>query len=143
MFPCRIVAIGLLLLLQGPALLVQEVAWVRMLVTYSQQRGLKRGVVETFDGKHPCPLCAKAASIRKQERQTPPAEQAPVARRLLLSWGEMQPCPVLRAPPSPEEHGSISRVPPWESSDLGRAADPPLLPPPESGQERSSLQSVG
>ena len=54
--------------MQGPAMLVQEVAWAKMLVTYTQERGLKRGVIETFDGKHPCDLCNKAAEMRQQEQ---------------------------------------------------------------------------
>jgi hypothetical protein len=71
-------AIALILLMQGPAMLVQEVAWVKMLVSYTQERGLKRGVIETFDGKHPCKLCKKAAEIRQQEQPQDPAEkQAP------------------------------------------------------------------
>ena len=86
-FP-RIVVPALLLLMQGPAMLVQELAWVRMLVTYSQDRGLARGVVETFDGEHPCPMCAKAAKLRQEEQKKDSSGQIPPSLKR-LAWMEM------------------------------------------------------
>ena len=88
--PClrRFTALCLILMMQGPAVMMQEVAWAKMLVTYTQQRGLKRGVIETFDGKHPCSLCKKAGEIRKSENPNNPAEK-PIASLKRLSWAEM------------------------------------------------------
>ena len=40
--------------------LIQVVAWVCMLVRYSFQHGIQRGVEMTFGGDHPCALCGMA-----------------------------------------------------------------------------------
>ena len=94
----QFVVICLILLMQGPAMLVQEVGWVRMLVTYTQERGLKRGVIETFDGKHPCKLCAKAAQIRKSREKQEPSERLPGTALIRLSWAEMVPAVMMNLP---------------------------------------------
>jgi hypothetical protein len=85
----RICVASLVLLMQGPAMLTQEVAWVGMLVSYTRDRGLARGVVETFDGNHPCAMCAKASKMRENEGEKEPAERNPGTKRLLLAWAEM------------------------------------------------------
>lgn len=36
----KLVGIALVLAMQGPAMLVQEVAWLKMLISYIQERGL-------------------------------------------------------------------------------------------------------
>jgi len=36
---------------------LQSIAWVGMLISYSQSNSVAVAVSETFDGKHPCPLC--------------------------------------------------------------------------------------
>jgi hypothetical protein len=43
----------------------QSVAWVGMVITYSQGAPLKEALVKTFDGKHPCLLCKQIAQERK------------------------------------------------------------------------------
>jgi len=127
----RITAVSLLLLLQGPAMLVQEVAWTSMLVKYSRDKGLSRGVVETFDGKHPCPLCRKAQEIRKKEQQKSPDTPVPPNRRLAMSWGEMlAPGPLVLQPPGGTTVGFP--VPAWVSRWTLRNGGPPPHPPPES-----------
>lgn len=86
----RICAVGLILLMQGPVILIQEIAWAGMLVTYTRDRGLVRGVTETFDGDHPCPLCHQVAKMKKDETDGKPAEQRrEEAMRLRLKWVEM------------------------------------------------------
>jgi hypothetical protein len=129
----RLTAIALILLMQGPAMLVQEVAWMKMLVDYTQERGLKRGVIETFDGDHPCKLCKKAAEIRQQEQPQDPAEkQAPPAKRFRFAWAEMIVSNLLKMP---EIAGHDISVPIIACivRDSGRSADAPLSPPPELG----------
>ena len=85
----RICVAGLVLLMQGPAMLTQEVAWVGMLVSYTRDRGLARGVMETFDGNHPCAMCVKASKMRENDGEKEPTERNPDTKRMLLAWAEM------------------------------------------------------
>ena len=128
----RLVAVSLILLMQGPALLVQEVAWAKMLVTYTQERGLKRGVLETFDGKHPCKMCAKAAELRKSEGQGDPRNSPQEKKSLRLSWGEMVPAKWLDVPK--DAATDVVTISMSESSGIpGRGKESPTLPPPKLG----------
>ena len=128
----RYLTLAIILLMQGPALLVQEVAWVKMLVTYSQERGLKRGVRETFDGKHPCKMCAKAVELRKSEGQGDPRNLPPEKKSQRLSWGEMVPAKWLDVPQnSATDVVTISAA--GTSGIPGRGKESPSLPPPKLG----------
>ena len=82
----RLLAIALILLMQGPAMLLQEIAWANMLVDYTRERGLKDGVVATFDGEHPCELCLKAQAIREDERKQESPERPGSELRLRMAW---------------------------------------------------------
>jgi hypothetical protein len=129
----RLTAIALILLMQGPALMVQELAWAKMLVSYTQERGLKRGVFETFDGAHPCELCKKAAEIRQQEQPRDPEEkQAPPAQRFRFAWAEMIASDLLKMP-APSSREIAVPMTAWLAGDSGRGADAPFSPPPELG----------
>jgi len=129
----KLTAIALILLMQGPAMLVQEVAWVKMLASYTQERGLKRGVIETFDGSHPCELCNKAAELRQQEQPKDPAEkQAPPAQRLRFAWAEMIASDLLKIPAPMGRDIALPLIACF-ARDSGRGADAPLSPPPELG----------
>jgi hypothetical protein len=59
--------------------LLQTVAWVGMLVSYSQDASLKEAMAETFDGKHPCALCKEIAKAKRSERKS----QCPAPERKL------------------------------------------------------------
>lgn len=126
----KLLAIALVLLMQGPAMLVQEVAWVSMLVTYTQERGLKRGVIETFDGEHPCELCNKAVQIHQQEQAPEPSEKPMLQRGSRLVWAEMVVSEMLRMPSIAGEEISVSRIS-LITRDAGKGADAPDSPPPE------------
>lgn len=63
-----LVALGCLHLLGGPVAILQSLAWAGMLVCYSAEDGLVRGVVDTFSGERPCALCLK---VREMDRKTP------------------------------------------------------------------------
>ena len=56
-------------------MLLQSVAWVGMMVSYSQNASFTEAVSKTFDGKHSCCLCKLIrqgkASEKKQELQKP------------------------------------------------------------------------
>lgn len=48
----------------------QSVAWVGMVVTYSQEGTLTEALVKTFDGKHPCSLCNQIAQAQKSQKKS-------------------------------------------------------------------------
>ena len=120
----RLLAVVLLLLLQGPALLVQEVAWAGMLVNYSRENGLARGVVETFDGSRPCPLCRAAEKLRKE---TTPEKDRPEPPR--MTWGYLLPSALFGiVHPAPD---TTRRA--WRPAAIAMASgrrDAPPVPPP-------------
>ncbi|HSP44143.1 MAG TPA: hypothetical protein VLO11_14810 [Luteolibacter sp.] len=126
----KLAALALFLVMPGPAVLVQQAAWVNMLVSYTQERGLKRGVIETFDGNHPCGLCKAAESIREQRDDTEePA--APQEVRPNLAWGPMM-VPAKTTAPRP----TCRELPPphtaWHRHGAGCGAESPDTPPPEA-----------
>ena len=49
---------------------LQTVAWAGMIVSYSEKAPLKTALAETFDGKHPCPLCKAIAAGKKSEKKS-------------------------------------------------------------------------
>lgn len=58
---------------QWPVL--QSVAWLNMIVSYTKESGLSEGISKTFDGKHPCKLCkfvseGKSAEKKKSQGQS-------------------------------------------------------------------------
>lgn len=126
----RIGAVGLILLLQGPALLTQEIAWAGMLVTYTRDRGLTRGVVETFDGDHPCAMCLKAAKLKKNEAGGGPAEKRrEEAMRSRLAWAEMVP-PKWQRFRNPVAVDVSMEKPVGLFATAGRGREAPVSPPP-------------
>lgn len=134
MFPFRVIlrkslVILLALLMQGPALLVQEVAWINMLVTYTQNKGLRQGVAETFDGAHPCELCKAAEKMRREENR--PKESQPVRKiRENLVWGAMiVPAGRFRTPPPGDSDLDMNHVLHREEN-RGQHVDGPEPPPP-------------
>jgi hypothetical protein len=48
----------------------QSVAWVGMVITYSQKGTLTQAIVKTFDGKHPCSLCNQIAKAQKSQKKS-------------------------------------------------------------------------
>jgi len=126
----RICAVGLILLLQGPVILTQEIAWAGMLVTYTRDRGLARGVAETFDGEHPCAMCHKAAKMKNDETGGKPAEQRrDEAMRLRLKWAEMLP-PKWQRLRNPVAVDVSMEKPVGLFAAAGRGREAPLPPPP-------------
>jgi hypothetical protein len=49
--------------------LLQTVAWTGMLADNLCTHSVKEAVAETFDGKHPCPLCKAIAAGKKSEKK--------------------------------------------------------------------------
>jgi hypothetical protein len=97
-----------------------------MLRDYTAEKGLAQGLMETFDGEHPCAMCGKIAKAREQEEQKIPLTQnknESLSKWLTLSpatdipdagWTDIE--PALRAA---ESEGNAS----------SRRGKPPLPPP--------------
>lgn len=49
----------------------QSVAWMGMVITYSEHTSLADALVKTFDGKHPCALCRQIAKERQSDKKSP------------------------------------------------------------------------
>lgn len=68
-FRTAVVAVALIFSigLQWP--LLQSIAWVNMIVTYSQVDGFETAVAKTFSGKHPCKICHVVKAGQEAEQQ--------------------------------------------------------------------------
>lgn len=62
--------VALFFALGGHWVVLQSVAWGRMIVEYSQQSSVKEAVVKTFDGQHPCDLCTTLSKAREKEKKS-------------------------------------------------------------------------
>jgi hypothetical protein len=98
-FTSVLIVLSLLGGLEAPAVALQSYAWASMLV-----RGLRAGasastLAETFDGRHPCALCLRAARAGASQCLRaafspakpdffPPRRRAPLAAR---GRGDMRP----------------------------------------------------
>ena len=62
---------------------LQSVAWVSMVVSYSQDAPLNEAVAKTLDGKHPCSLCKQIAQGKRSERKS---EFPPTGKKFEFSY---------------------------------------------------------
>lgn len=62
---------------------LQSVAWSGMIVSYSAKSGILKGVEQTFDGDHPCPMCKAIKKVRESESRSTDA-LAPIQRSVEL-----------------------------------------------------------
>ncbi len=53
----------------GHWMALQSVAWAGMVLANIQHGNLSHALEQTFDGKHPCPLCKTIEKGRKSEKQ--------------------------------------------------------------------------
>jgi len=56
-------------MLDGHWLVLQSVAWTRMVVNFSRHDSLATAVSKTLDGDHLCPMCRKIMAARQREEQ--------------------------------------------------------------------------
>ena len=61
--------VTLIFALGGHWTILQSVAWVTMVASYSQTAPLKAALVKTFDGEHPCSICKFVATGKKSEQK--------------------------------------------------------------------------
>ena len=98
--------------------LLQSVAWVGMIVDYSQNAPLTEALAKTFDGNHPCRLCQEIAKGKRSEKKT---ECVSVGKKLEFLYPSE--AFVFSAPShSWEVH--------WPESTLRSALRLPPVPPP-------------
>jgi hypothetical protein len=101
-----------------------------MLVTYTRDRGLARGVVETFDGEHPCPMCEMAARMKQEESRGNPTEpRREETNRDRLAWAPML-APAWLRWRSPPGVDFFSAKPVGPLAIAGRGREAPAPPPP-------------
>jgi hypothetical protein len=103
-------------------ILLQSVAWVGMVITYSQQTSLDQALAKTFDGKHPCRLCKAVQEGKQSEQQQ---ERLKVEHKLDFLCAAIVPW---FYPPAME----LPSVRP--SLPLRECLHPPPVPPPRSLQ---------
>ena len=60
----------------GHLVVVQSIAWVNMIVEYSQTSGLADAVVMTFNGSSPCKLCKAVDAGQKEQSKIPVSVKA-------------------------------------------------------------------
>ena len=65
----RLAVVTLTFALGGHWAILQSVAWVTMVASYSQTAPFKAALVKTFDGEHPCSICKFVANGKKSEQK--------------------------------------------------------------------------
>lgn len=55
----------------GHWIVLQSVAWGKMLVQYSQENGFFQGAEKTFSGEHPCSMCHQVQKEVQKENSDP------------------------------------------------------------------------
>lgn len=79
--PRWFLVIALLISMGLPWACLQSVAWVNMVVSYSQETSFIEALGMTFDGRHPCKIC-KAVTQREKKTQSTVAK----TEKQKLSW---------------------------------------------------------
>ncbi|ODU23822.1 MAG: hypothetical protein ABS95_03025 [Verrucomicrobia bacterium SCN 57-15] len=97
---------------------LQSVAWVGMVVSYSQDATIGEALAKTFDGKHPCKLC-KAVQEGKQSEKKQDALKVEGKKEFCFDSKISIPCP-------PSAFTLLSAP---SDSALSRTEPPPVPPP--------------
>ena len=64
-----LIVTSLILAIGGHWAILQSVAWVGMVVNYSESFPIQEALVKTFDGKHPCKICKVVREGKKSEQR--------------------------------------------------------------------------
>ena len=129
LFQLLIVVCGCLHLTGGPYALVQSYAWISMIIQYSKDDGLAKGVKDTFSGERPCHLCKKIDSVKKDESKQPLSKDIDLSAFAKLRTECLAQEIICLKPPRHVEHqqpmilGSTTWMSSWHES--------PVSPPPE------------
>ncbi len=79
---------------------LQSVAWVGMVVNYSQFGPLTEALAKTFDGKHPCSLCKLVDAGKQTEQKQELQKTSAKVEYFFVSSAVMLHAPVLDALPA-------------------------------------------
>ena len=123
---CAACALAVVLLFGGPWSLLQTIAWVRMVVVYSQQGSLTSALAKTFDGRHPCALCLQVRHGEQEDQQNnhqTPREKTEKMTELV--WD----APSIAVPPAPTV---FVEVPLPSPASYFHGLDSPPTPPPRA-----------
>jgi len=110
-------------MLGGHWLVLQSVAWTRMLAEFSKQESLPAAISKTFDGQHPCPMCLKIRAGRQQEERQP--KNAPLTKIERLPDWTVNSQVFLDFVPA-QTRGAVLAPPPLHADFI----DSPPTPPP-------------
>jgi hypothetical protein len=96
---------------------LQSVAWMGMLVSYSAESSFSEAVSKTFDGKHPCQICVVVDEGKKAEREQQQLKSVDKADWLLTDCAFVLDRPPFRLTPrldvlEPPSFGSSPPGPP-------------------------------
>lgn len=114
-----LVVLALTLSLGAHWALLQSMAWVGMLVTYSQDATVGEALTKTFDGEHPCQLCHFVREGRKAESKHEQSLKLEAKKQFI--------CESVLAILYPPAEFSLAPLPRFQA--VPRADVPPLPPP--------------
>ena len=117
----------LLIALRLSPVLMQTVAWARMLVDYSRTTSLTEAVAMTFDGNHPCALCQKVQEVQKEQQSDQKPQTLNSTRDIVFFYES----PVMRL--APMVAMSPCQTPRHVSATLVTRSQKPPVPPPRLG----------
>ncbi|HVK58633.1 MAG TPA: hypothetical protein VM735_07630 [Candidatus Kapabacteria bacterium] len=118
-FSKAIVAIALALSIGVQWPLLQSIAWLNMLVTYSAQEGIQQAVVKTFDGNHPCKICKFVDEGKQAEKKDTTQQTLKKLDPMILASFEIR---IDKTPSQPAQA---------PASFCEARIYPPLSPPPD------------
>ena len=84
--PKWLVVLALAISLGGHWAMLQSVAWMGMLISYSQEAPITEAITKTFDGKNPCGLCKEIQQRRGEESKQQPNSAKPCKLDLAVQW---------------------------------------------------------
>ena len=64
------ISAALFLMMGGHWVILQTVAWTKMVMDYSRQTSVQQALRETFDGEHPCDMCKKISRARNEPNKS-------------------------------------------------------------------------
>ena len=114
-----LVVLVLTLSLGAHWMFLQSIAWVGMVVNYSQHDPLIEALAKTFDGKHPCQLCKLVQNGKAQEKKQ--EKQKPTTKLDQFLTADQA---ILLRPPKLERLALTA-----SSSSCARGESPPTPPP--------------
>jgi len=108
----------------GHWMILQSLAWTKMLADYSRNLSFQTALQYTFDGQHPCKMC-KLIQKEKQASKTQPQLKRTVEDDETL---------FCECPAAAFSDRSCARLPVRQWAPGLRARDPPPVPPPRKLQ---------